>query len=112
MRDRLTDIQAAIARVYDYRPSLKGQHSAMAVSAILREIGVIGEAVNALPEDIAAERPEIAWRQIAAMRNFLVHEYFNIDQAVIEDVITNDLDPLNTAVTALLDITERGRQNK
>ena len=40
------------------------------------------------------------------MRNFLVHEYFNIDQAVVEDVITNDLDQLSTAVIALLDITE------
>lgn len=44
------------------------------------------------------------------MRNFLVHQYFNIDSAVVEDVITNDLGPLNTAVTALLDITEGGGQ--
>ena len=78
-QDRLTDIQMAIARVYSYRPSLKGEHSEMAVSAILREIGIIGEAVNALPESVIATRPEIAWRQIAAMRNFLIHEYFNID---------------------------------
>jgi uncharacterized protein with HEPN domain len=105
-RDRLIDIQAAIAKVYKYRSSLNGPYSEMAVSAILREIGIIGEAANALPEDITAKRPEIAWRQIAAMRNFLVHEYFNIEQAVVEDVITNDLDPLSTAVIALLDITE------
>ncbi len=44
------------------------------------------------------------------MRNFLVHEYFNIDQAVLEDVITNDLDPLSAAVTALLDTTEEDPQ--
>lgn len=68
-QERLTDIQAAIARVYAYRPSLRGEHSEMAVSAILREIGIIGEAVNALPESVIAKRPEIAWRQIAAMRN-------------------------------------------
>jgi uncharacterized protein with HEPN domain len=80
----LTDIQIAIAKVYDFQPSLTGQHSDMAISAILREIGIIGEAVNALPEDITAKRPEIAWRQIAAMRNFLVHEYFNIDRAVVQ----------------------------
>jgi uncharacterized protein with HEPN domain len=30
--------------------------------------------VIALPEELTAKRPEIAWRQIAAMRNFLVHE--------------------------------------
>lgn len=37
------------------------------------------------------------------MRNFLIHEYFNIDAAVVEDVIDNDLDPLSAAVKALLD---------
>jgi len=104
-QDRLTDIQMAIARVYSYRPSLKGEHSEMAVSAILREIGIIGEAVNALPESVIAKRPEIAWRQIAAMRNFLIHEYFNIDEAVVEDVIANDLDPLSVAVSELLDLS-------
>ncbi len=108
----MTDIQTAIAKVYKYRSSLNGPYSEMAVSATLREIGIIGEAVNALPEDITAKRPEIAWRQIAAMRNFLVHEYFNIDQAVVEDVITNDLDPLSTAVIALLDITEEASQDE
>ena len=104
-QDRLTDIQMAIARVYSYRPSLKGEHSEMAVSAILREIGIIGEAVNPLPESVIAKRPEIAWRQIAAMRNFLIHEYFNIDEAVVEDVIANDLDPLSVAVSELLDLS-------
>ena len=100
-RDRLTDIQTAIAKVYAYRPALRGEHSDMAVSAILREIGIIGEAVNALPEAVTAKRPEIAWRQIGAMRNFLIHEYFNIDEDVVEDVITNDLDPVErTAATA------------
>ena len=59
-RDRLIDIQTAIAKVYKYRSSLNGPHSEMAVSAILREIGIIGEAANALPEDITAKRPEIA----------------------------------------------------
>lgn len=105
-RDRLTDIQTAIAKVYAYRPTLRGEHSDMAVSAILREIGIIGEAVNALPEAVTAKRPEIAWRQIGAMRNFLIHEYFNIDEAVVEDVIANDLDPLIIAVRALLGIAE------
>jgi uncharacterized protein with HEPN domain len=74
----------------------------MALSAVLREIGIIDEAGNVLPDHVTDKRPEIPWRQIAAMRNFLVHEYFNIDEAVVEDVITNDLGPLNTAVIALL----------
>jgi uncharacterized protein with HEPN domain len=63
--------------------------------------------VNALPEDVTAQWPEIAWRQIGAMRNFLIQEYFNIDESVVGDVITNDLDPLNLAVAALLNDSNR-----
>jgi hypothetical protein len=37
-------------RVYAFRPTLRGEHSDMAVSAILREIGIIGGALDALPE--------------------------------------------------------------
>lgn len=36
------------------------------------------------------------------MRNFLIHEYFNIDVVVVEDVIANDLEPLGAAVNGLL----------
>ena len=61
--------------------------------------------MNALPEAVTAKRPEIAWRQIGAMRNFPIHEYFNINEAVVEDVIANDLDPLNVAVNALLGVS-------
>ena len=39
------------------------------------------------------------------MRNFLIHEYFNLNEAVVEDVIANDLDPLNVAVNAMLDVS-------
>ena len=74
----------------------------MALSAVLREIGIVGEAVNALPASVTSRRPEIPWRQIAAMRNFLIHEYFDIDATIVDDVIANDLDPLSVAVTALL----------
>lgn len=101
-QDRLRDIRSAIGKVYAYRPFLEGEHTDMAVSAILREIGIIGEAVNALPEALTLKREDIQWRQIAAMRNFLIHEYFNINAAVVEDVITNELQPLADAVDALL----------
>ena len=39
------------------------------------------------------------------MRNFLIHEYFNINEAVVEDVIANDLVPLSVAINALLNLS-------
>lgn len=109
-RDRLADIATAIAKVYDFRASLGSRYSAMAISAILREIGRHRGSGERPARRHYRQTARDRLRQIAAMRNFLVHEYFNIDQAVLEDVITNDLDPLSAAVTALLDTTEEDPQ--
>lgn len=46
--------------MYAYRQALRGEHSDAAVSAILDEIGIIGEAVIALSDIVTARRPEIA----------------------------------------------------
>ena len=102
LTDRLLDIQHAIRRARTFRDALDGANAEMALSAVLREIGVIGEAVRALPDDVTARQPHVPWRQIAGMRNFLVHEYFNIDKTVVEDVIANDLEPLAEVVVPLL----------
>ena len=59
--------------------------------AIIRRIEIIGEAVKNLSADIKDKYPDIAWKQIAGMRDILVHEYFGVDldltwQAVKEDI--------------------------
>ena len=51
---------------------------------------------------VYAYRPALGGEH-SAMRNFLIHEYPNIDAAVVEDVIANDLDPLAIGVAGLLD---------
>lgn len=46
------------------------------VFATVRAIEVIGEAVKNIPEDVKKEYPEIPWRDMAGMRDKLIHEYF------------------------------------
>ncbi|MDM7911624.1 MAG: DUF86 domain-containing protein [Methanotrichaceae archaeon] len=46
---------------------------------VIRRMEIIGEAVKYLPENLRAGHPEIMWREIAGMRDVLVHRYFEVD---------------------------------
>ena len=46
--------------------------------------------------------PEIAWREIKAMRNHLAHNYFGTDELIIADVVNQGIGPLATVVLRLL----------
>lgn len=71
----------------------------MAFDAVLRNIAVIGEAVNHLPADVTGAHPEIDWTAIVGMRHILVHQYFAIDPAILTDVMDQDLVPLARALS-------------
>lgn len=47
--------------------------------AIIRRIEIIGEAVKNIPKDIKDKYVDVRWKEIAGMRDILVHEYFGID---------------------------------
>lgn len=102
---RLADILAAMERVDRYRAGLDDSdegESDLVRDAILYNLVVIGEAVNALSEDVTAKAPQIPWRDVVGLRNFLAHEYFDIDPELIAQVINVQLHELRDVVTSLL----------
>lgn len=60
-------------------------------SAVIRKFEIIGEATKYLPEDIKKDYPNIPWREMAGMRDKLIHFYFGIKYELvwrtIKDVI-------------------------
>ncbi|HEX5466188.1 MAG TPA: HepT-like ribonuclease domain-containing protein [Candidatus Limnocylindrales bacterium] len=98
--DRIADIRAAIGRCLRYADDLgatQGHLADMAVDAIERNVTVIGEAANHLPEAVTEALPQIDWPAIRGMRNLLIHEYFGVDKAVVRDVIETELRALDHA---------------
>jgi uncharacterized protein with HEPN domain len=70
--------------------------------AVIRAIEVIGEASKNLSPRLRAQHPEIAWREIAGMRDKVIHRYFEINWQIVWSVLTDDLPVLETEFSALL----------
>lgn len=93
----LDDISAAITSIRSHL-----QHGPITVEivrdAVVMRLLEIGEAVKALSTDTTGAEPEIKWREIAGMRDFLAHHYFATNPEIVQAVLDKDLQPLAEAV--------------
>ncbi|MBD3278462.1 MAG: DUF86 domain-containing protein, partial [Candidatus Aegiribacteria sp.] len=54
--------------------------------AFARSIEIIGEAAKQVPDDVRKKYPDIRWREIAGMRDHLIHGYFSVDYEIVWNV--------------------------
>jgi uncharacterized protein with HEPN domain len=59
--------------------------------ALLHLVQVIGEAARRVSAETQAAHPEIPWREITGMRHKIVHDYMDISEGVLWEVVTKDL---------------------
>jgi len=52
-------------------------------SAVIRKFEIIGEATKKLPNDIKSHNPNIPWREMAGMRDKLIHFYFGVKYELV-----------------------------
>ncbi|MEI8361007.1 MAG: DUF86 domain-containing protein [bacterium] len=74
--------------------------------AVVRRFEIIGEASNNVTEKIKRDNPDLPWREMKAMRNFVSHEYFGIDYEDIWKAVKSNLPPLKKQIKALIKALE------
>ena len=102
-QERLSDIEDAIEAISDYVAN-GDLHDGVVYDACRARLMEIGEAVKHIDPDLLAAETDVAWNQIARMRDILVHHYDDTDFAVVESVIVERLPPLREAVIRLKSI--------
>ena len=72
--------------------------------AVIRNLEIIGEAVKQLPAELTGRHADIPWKNIAGMRDQLIHHYFGVNLELVWGVVENRLDQLEKAVCAESDL--------
>jgi uncharacterized protein with HEPN domain len=104
-QESLIDIANAIRRILRYTSGiskLELEINDEKLSAILYQITIIGEATKRLSQEFRQQHPEIPWREMAGMRDVIVHEYDQLDFDVVWDVVENKSSELLVLLDSLL----------
>ncbi len=69
-------------------------HDGRTQDAVVRNIEILGEAAKNISEPLRTNHPDIPWKNIAGMRDKLIHDYFGVNFDVVWAVVQTDLPPL------------------
>ncbi|MBC7970501.1 MAG: DUF86 domain-containing protein [Verrucomicrobia bacterium] len=103
--ESLIDIVTAIRRILRYTDGISRvelEANDEKLSAILYQITIIGEATKRLSQTFRQQHSGIPWREIAGMRDVIIHEYDQLDFDVVWDVVQNKLSELLSLIEVLL----------
>ena len=72
------------------------------VYAATRAIEIIGEATKKLPKSLTGKYPDIPWKDMAGMRDKLIHLYFGVDHQLVWKAIKERLPQVKSAIQKIL----------
>lgn len=74
--------------------------------AVIRRLEIIGEAVKNISLIFRAEHTTVPWKEVAGLRDFLIHEYFGVDLNLVWKIVQKDLPPLKKEILKFLQKTK------
>ncbi|MGA2385410.1 MAG: DUF86 domain-containing protein [Candidatus Bathyarchaeia archaeon] len=101
--DAIDDIECFVGKM-TYEEFAKDRKT---MNAVVRSIEIIGEASKNIPERIKTKYKELPWKQMAGMRDKLIHAYFGLDVETLWKAATQDISPLKKSIQAILKEQEK-----
>lgn len=100
----INDILESIRKIKNYTTGLSFEDfksDDKTIDAVVRNFEIIGEAARKLPDAYREEYSTIPWYKIIGFRNRIVHDYFGVDLKIIWQIVTTQIDELESEIKHL-----------
>ncbi len=101
----LEHIFQCIEKIEDYTQQMSVeafQSSNLVQDGCIRQLEVIGEATKRLSDSIRTANPNVPWRDMAGMRDVLIHDYLNVDLEIVTQTVFKSIPQLKPAINKIL----------
>jgi len=78
----------------------------MLLLSLVKSIEILGEAASRVSTEARAECPNLPWTDIVAMRNRLIHAYFDINRDIVWHTVTEELPPLIAELEKIISLVQ------
>lgn len=102
----LKDIVAAMDAIENFVRGMSVEeflHDDKTSSAVVRKLEIIGEAAKHVPAHIRRKYPDIPWKEMAGMRDRLIHGYFGVDYNLVWQTIKTRIPEIKPKLMAILE---------
>ena len=70
--------------------------------AVVRSLTIIGEATKKIPADFKIKWDTVKWKNMAGMRDRLIHDYMGVNYSIVWDVIKNKIPELYDQINEVI----------
>ena len=104
--DYLTDIQEASQNISQFIAGMTWAQFAQdqkTIYAVVRAFEIIGEAAKNVPSSVRKRHTKVPWKQMAGIRDKLIHEYFGVNYQALWKTAQEDIPPVQPLIAKVLE---------